>query len=195
MSACACTLFFRIDPEELAERYEAIAEPPDGYLTRLHGCCVLVDAASEVADWAHLVELATPLTADHAIALSVFIVGAHWALALARDGQAGPVAAYTPDQAKTLDQLPHQLLALEGVFDDIFHDDIDRERIDQIFGALLEGAVCAEDALQSVIAMLGVPEDWMRWSWYETIPEQIFLDPDLAARVIPLGAARELWDE
>lgn len=78
---------------------------------------------------------------------------------------------------------------------EIFHDDIDRSRLDELFGALLEGAVSPEEAINELLLMLEVSADWLRWSWYETIPEQLFIDPDLAARVIPLGAAKALQEE
>ena len=195
---CVCsTIFFnKANPEELVALYEAIAEPVNGYLTILDGMAVLVDAlASETANWARQHDLAAALSADDAIALSVFIVGDLWALALARDGQPGPVAAFTPDSSKVLEQLPHKLLGIERQLDDLFPDVTDLEKVDAIFGAMLDGATPAEDGISELLDMLGCPPDWLRWSWYETIPEQLFLDPDLADHVIPLGEARAFWEE
>jgi hypothetical protein len=181
---------------DLRDHYETIAEPANGYLTQLQDACVLVDAvASETADWARQTHLATLLSLDNTVALSVFIIGDLWAIALSYDGKAGPVAAFTPDNSKAIDQLPHVLFALEKQLVDLFPDRVDAEAIDQIFGAMLEGAVSAEDGIVELLDMLGCPPDWLRWSWYETIPEQLFLDPDLTDRVAPLGEARTLWEE
>lgn len=196
MIYCACSIFFHISPEELAERYQLIAEPADGYITELQQQAILVDSATcALADWVRQVGLAVQLSANDKLALSIFIVDKHWALALARDGKAGPVAAYTPDNPKTLEELPYKLLALEDALHEIFHDDINREKLDALFGALLEGALPAEDVIHELLLMLEVPADWLRWSWYETIPEQLFLDPDFSNRVTPLGDARALWEE
>ena len=195
-SPSACTLFFHTSVEEIAVRYEEIATPANGYLTRLDGNCLLVDAAvTETADWARQIHLATQLCVDEVIALSIFIVGDLWALALARDGQPGPVAAFTPDNAKTLELLPNQLLTIERTLVDLFPDRVDAGRIDELFGAMIDGAVTPEEGIGEILDMLGCTPDWQRWSWYETIPEQLFLDPDLTHRVTPLGDARELWDE
>lgn len=196
MTSCACSIFFDISTEELAERYQAIAEPADGYLTELRQQVMLVDATTcELADWVRQVELAALLSAEDKLAISIFIVGKHWALALARDGKPGPVAAYTPDNPKTMEELPYKLLAFEEALDEIFQDDINREELDALFGALLEGVLPAEEVIHQLLLMLEIPADWLRWSWYETIPEQLFLDPDLANRVTPLGDARALWAE
>ncbi len=195
-SPCACTLFFHSSAEEIASHYEEIANPANGYLTRIHGGCLLVDATvSETADWARQIELAIQLCGEDAIAFSILIVGDLWALALARGGQPGPIAAYTPDNVKTLELLPNQLLSIEQMLQEIFPDRVDAAYIDQLFGAMIEGAIEPGEGISEIVDMLGCPPDWQRWSWYETIPEQIFLDPDLSSRVTPLGDARELWDE
>lgn len=196
MTSCACSIFFYISPEELAARYEAIAEPADGYITELQQKLMLVDAtACGLADWVRQVELAVMLSAGDKLAFSIFFVGDHWALAMARDGKPGPVAAYTPDNPKTMEELPYNLLALEDALDENFHDDINREELDILFGALLEGALPAEEVINELLLMLEIPADWLRWCWYETIPEQLFLDPDLTNRVTALGNAKALWEE
>jgi hypothetical protein len=195
-SPSACTLFINASAEEIAERYEEIAIPANGYLTRLNGYCLLVDAtAAETADWQRQIQLSTQVSGDQVIAVSIFMVGDLWALALAHDGQPGPVAAFTPDNAKSLEALPAQLLAVERMLGDLFADRVDIARIDELFGGMIEGALSSEEVMDEILDMLGCPPDWQRWSWYETIPEQLFLDPDLSPRVMPLGDARALWDE
>ncbi len=75
--ACA-TIFFHISPEELVARYENNAEPANGYLVKLNDQepYLLVDAAAtETADWARQLELATLLSEDEGIAFSVLLVG------------------------------------------------------------------------------------------------------------------------
>lgn len=198
-SACACsTIFFghyRVDPEAIIAQYEETVEPANGYLTRLNHECVLVDAtASELADWSRQIDLAAALTSEDVFALSVFLVGDLWALGVARNGKTGPVAAFTPDSPKTLEQIPHKLLAIEQQLIELFPD-ADGEEIDRVLGMLLDGMTSPDDAFSELLDLLGCPADWLRWSWYETIPEQLFLDPDLAHRVTPLGAARALWEE
>ncbi|HEX2949098.1 MAG TPA: hypothetical protein VHV83_05965 [Armatimonadota bacterium] len=197
MANICSTIFFNADPTEISTQYEAIADPANGYLTRLHDdCVVLVDAAaSETADWSRQTQLAALLSANEVIAISVFVVGELWALALAFDGQAGPVAAFTPDNPKAMEELPHKLLAIEQQLDNIFPDGVDTEELDRLFGSMLEGYITPEEGITELFDQLGCPPDWPRWSWYETIPEQLFLDPDLANRVIPLGETRELWEE
>lgn len=196
--ACSTIFFYNNSQrhQEIAAQYEATAEPANGYLTRIDHRSVLVDAlASETADWARQVELAASLTDDYTIAISVFIVGNLWALALARNGQMGPVAAYTPDNPKTIQQISHKLLAIEGQLVDLFPDQVDAESVDAIFGALLETAISPEDGIGQLLEMLECSPNWLRWSWFETIPEQLFIDPDLADCVTPLGEARHLWEE
>ncbi len=195
--SCACsTLFFHCDPRELIAQYEAICEPANGYLTCLNDEVVLVDAlATEQADWGRQTSLAAALTGEDGVALSIFIVGAHWALALAVDGKEGPVAAYVPDDPDALDDLPRELMIIETGLARLFPGLVNAQELDLLFGAMLEGAVPVEEAINSLLAMLGVAPDWLRWSWYETIPEQLFIDPDLADRVTPLGEARLLWEE
>ncbi len=52
-----------------------------------------------------------------------------------------------------------------------------------------------EEAVTQLLAMLDCPPSWLRWSWYETIPQQIFTDPDLLKSVTPLGEAKQFWEE
>jgi len=190
------TIFFHTDAAELTTRYEANAENPCGYLTRLNGEWLFTDAlATETADWARQLELATVMTDEEVIGLSVFMVGNLWALGVSFDGRPGPVAAYVPDNADQMRELPERLLTLENALTDLFPDDADPEEIDELFGAVLEGALPIEDAVSSILAMLGVSPEWPRWSWYETIPEQLFIDPDLADRVVPVGEACQFWEE
>jgi hypothetical protein len=194
----ACSTFFHdVAPEELRRVYEADAEPANGYLVDLHeGWWGLVDAmASETVDWGRQLELASLLTGDDGTAVSVFLVGEHWAMAFTHGGARGPVAVYMPEDRKVLERLPHELLALEGVLAEYFPDDVDADAVDALFGAVLEGATPIEDVFTEICDMLRIAPDWLRWSWYETIPEQLFTDPDLAPRVLPLGAVKELWEE
>lgn len=196
MTSVCSTLFFQSDPREIVNRYEAQVEPANGYLTVLDEVCILVDAlATETANWSRQHELAALLAGDDGVALSVFIVGSLWALSLCRDGQPGTIAAFTPDESKVLEQLPVRLLTIERQLDEYFPNIVDTEEVDTLFGAMLEGARAAEDGISELLAMLGCPPDWLRWSWYETIPEQLFLDPDLADHVTPLGEAKAFWEE
>ncbi|MDO8704709.1 MAG: hypothetical protein Q7J84_07130, partial [Sulfuricaulis sp.] len=65
------TIFFHTDAEELTTRYEANAEHPCGYLTRMDGQWILVDAqATETADWARQLDLAAAMTADDTTGIS-----------------------------------------------------------------------------------------------------------------------------
>lgn len=190
------TFFFRATPETLAERYEAAADPANGYLTRLNGSSLLVDAqATETADWSRQTRLAAAMTDEDEAALSVFIVGESWALALAQGGAPGPVAVYTVGDPDVLDTLPFSLRALEEGLTAQFPRSIHPDAVDYLFGALLEGVIPAEEVVSAILQMLGCAPDWLRWGWYETIPEQLLLDPDLAERVTPLGDARDLWEE
>ena len=152
---CACCTLFISDygsnPTEIAAHYEAIAEPANGYLIRLQHEVMLVDAtAAETADWARQIELATALADENTVALSIFLVGDLWALALAHNERPGPVAAFTPDNTKVLEQLPHSLLAIERQLIDFFPDRVDEEAIDQIFGAMLERAISPGDGISEV---------------------------------------------
>jgi hypothetical protein len=197
-SACS-TLFFAVnslDPVELAARYEALADPANGYLTQLNCAYVFVDAqASETADWSRQIELAGLMATEDALALSIFMAGDLWALALTRAGHPATVAAYTPDNPKTFELLPHKLLALERQLGELFPAQLDVPGVDALFGAILDGAMSAEEGVTALLDMLGCSPDWLRWSWYETIPDQLFLDPDLSPRVTPLGEARNFWEE
>jgi hypothetical protein len=195
--AYACgTLFHGVRQEEIVGAYEAGVEPANGYLTRLDEWLLLVDAtATEMADWDRQIRMALALTVDGGTAISVFLVGKTWALALAHEGKAGPVAAFAPDEETALDDLPHRLLRFEHGLGELFPYLVDTETVDALFGVLLDGGISAEAVFTEILAMLEVPGDWLRWSWYETIPEQLFLDPDLAHRVTPLGEAKPLWEE
>ncbi|MHB9023401.1 MAG: hypothetical protein ACYC7E_04390 [Armatimonadota bacterium] len=196
-TACACsTLFQRIAPEELIERYEENADPANGYLTQVGDWWELVDAqASEMADWSRQTQLAADLAEEDTLAISVFLAGDSWALALATAGKQGPVAVFTPDDTDVLERLPHQLLAIENNLEQWLPGDIDAEKIDAIFGAILEGALPADEGLDELLILLGCSPDWLRWSWYEAIPLQLITDPDFVGRVQPLGEAKALWEE
>jgi len=196
MSIACTTIFFHTNAVELITRYEEHAENPCGYLTRLNDQWVFVDAlATETADWARQQELATAMTEDEVIGISVFMVGNLWALGMAFDGRLGPVAAYVPENADQMRELPERLLAVERALTDLFPGQIEAETIDALFGAVLEGAQPFEDAVTEILEMLGVSPEWIRWAWYETIPEQLFIDPDLAGRVTPIGEACQFWEE
>jgi len=196
MSIACTTIFFHTDAEDLIARYEANTEKPCAYLTRVNECWVFVDAlATETADWARQLELATVMTEDEVIGLSVFIVGEHWAIGLTYDGRLGPVAAYLPDVATQMRLLPQRLLSIEKALDDLFPDQADPERIDAFFGAVLEGALSIDEAMTEILGLLGCPGDWLRWSWFETVPDQLFIDPDITDRVVPVGETRHFWEE
>jgi len=193
--AC-CTFFQHVTPEELAVSYEESAEPANGYLVSLNTWWMLDDAtATEASDWGRQLELATQLTGEEGTAISVFLVGELWTLALCHGGNRGPVALFVPGDSKLLEQLPHQLLAFEQAFGELFPDDVDTDEVDSIFGALLDGAMLPEEAFSSLLQMVGVAADWQRWCWCETVPYQLFTDPDLSSRVIPLGLAKAFWEE
>jgi hypothetical protein len=193
--AC-CTLLYVTDPETLAARYEAGIEPADGYLTYLDGWWMLVDAtATATGNWARQRDIGLALSDEAGVALSIFITGDEWALALAVNGEPGPTAIFTPQNDEVMARVPFSLMALEQALGLLYPDRVDVDEVDYLFGALLEGALAPEEAVDGVVRMLGVPDDWMRWSWYESIPEQLFTDPDLADRVVPLGDAKDLWEE
>jgi hypothetical protein len=196
-SAYICaTIFFNANPDVLAAMYEACADPAEGYLTRLNRQLILTDAAATAsADWARQAELATALALEDTIAISVFLTGRQWAIAVAHNGLPGPVAVFDQDDHKAFDQLPFKLLAIEETITLLFPKLVDKSRIDMLFGAMLEDAISPEEGMASFFEMLGCPQDWPRWSWYDTIPEQLFLDPDLAERVTPLGEAKKFWEE
>ena len=193
--AC-CSLFSVVSPELLAERYEQGIEPPNGYLTQLDGWWLLVDGtACETGNWARQRDIGIALSADEGIAVSVFIADEEWALSLAVNGEPGPTTIYLPDNDELLARAPYTLMALETAFSLLYPDRMDVDEVDALFGALLEGASPPEVVFTALFAMLGIPEDWQRWAWFESIPEQLFTDPDLADRVIPLGEAKQLWEE
>ncbi len=193
--AC-CTLFAVTHPETLAERYTVGIDPPDGYLTYLNGWWMLVDAtATATGNWARQRDIGLALSDEEGVALSIFITDDEWALALAVNGEPGPTAIFTPQNDEVMARAPYSLMALEQALGLLYPDRIDTEEVDYLFGALLDGALPAEEAINEIVLMLGCPADWMRWSWYESVPEQLITDPDLADRVIPLGAAKALWEE
>lgn len=196
-SACACgTIFFWGDPEALAQEYEAEAEPANGYLTAVGAGWLLADAtASETADWERQLTLAAVMSDENQLAISVFLAGGCWVLALTVGGQPGPKAVCIPEDTRVMQQLPLELMAFEQALVDRFPDRVEADELDAVFGAVLEGAIAPDEMLTSVLQMLGCTADWQRWSWYETIPQELFLDPDLTDRVIPLGTARQLWEE
>lgn len=196
-SAYACaTFFFGASPGNLVEGYEELVEPANGYLTNLESCWALTDAiASETGDWVRQTELAVMLTSEDEVALSIFLVGEHWAMAVAANGQPGPVVAFAADDPDLEQYLPQRLLNIEKALDVLFPELIDAEEVDALFGALIDQAVHPDEVFSSILAMLGVAADWQRWCWYETIPEQLILDPDFSDRVIPLGHAKDLWEE
>ncbi len=195
--ACICCTVFLAAPEaQLIDVYEENAEPADGYLIRLGDAQLLVDAlATETADWARQVELAGLMTGEDLTAISLFLVGAQWGLALNHGTRPAIMAAYDAEAPKLLDQLPRQLLAFERTLEDLYPGEVDGDALDALFGAMLESALPIEEAFNTLLSQLGCPPDWLRWSWYETIPQQLFLDPDLADRVQPLGRTREFWEE
>jgi hypothetical protein len=195
--AIACmTIFFHAGADELAARYQAAADRPCGYLTRVGERWIFTEAtATETADWERQLELAAAMTDEGVVGISVLLVGAHWALAVARDGRAGPMAVCVPDNEEQARALPRQLSAVEQALVELFPDEIDAERVDELFGAVLEGATPIDEAVTEILGMLGCSAEWPRWSWYETIPEQLFIDPDLAERVVPIGDACQLWEE
>lgn len=190
------TIFFHSDAGELAARYEEHAENPCAYLTRVNDEWIFTDSlATETADWARQFELATAMTEDEVTGISVFMVGDLWALGVSYDGRRGPVAAFVPDNAAQMRELPQRLLAVENALAELFPDAVDPDRIDALFGAVLEGVLPFEEAVTSIFEMLGVLAEWLRWSWFEAIPEQLFIDPDLADRVVPVGEACGFWEE
>jgi len=196
MSIACMTIFFHTDGPELISRYEATAENPSAYFTRVNGEWIFTDElATETADWARQQELAMVMTEEEVIGISVFMVGNLWALGVAFDGRQAPVAAYVPDNADQMRELPGRLLGIESALADLFPDNADPQVIDELFGAVLEGALPFEEAVSSIFDMLGVPPEWLRWSWFETIPQQLFIDPDLSDRVVPVGEASLLWEE
>jgi hypothetical protein len=193
-SVC-CTVFQRVSPEELIERYEENADPANGYLTEVGDWWELVDAqASETADWRRQIQLATELADEDTLAISIFIAEDSWALALATAGKQGPLAVYAPEDKDVIDRIPQQLLTIENILVQ-WLSDVEVEKVDVIFGAMIEGALPAEEGLDELLTMLGCSPDWLRWSWFETIPQQLFIDPDLKDRVRPLGEAKALWEE
>ena len=192
--ACV-TVFLLADREALVSRYESLAEPANGYLTRVGETYLMTDAAaSEGSDWARQVRLALEMS-EELTALTIVIYEEYWALTLAHDEQQGPAAIYLPVAPEMLRNLPRQLFDVEKALVDLLPFDADADRIDALFGAVLEEALPIEDALTELLGMFGCPAEWIRWSWYETIPQQLFTDPDLAGRVTPLGEARQFWEE
>ncbi len=193
--AC-CTAFYVREPDVLAERYTLGIAPPNGYLVQAGTWWLLVDGtAAETGNWGRQRDIATVLSAEEGVALSVFITDAEWAIALAVNGEPGPTAVYLPDNAELIARAPFSLMALEQALGLLFPDLADMDRIDALFGALLEDAEPPETVFSELYIMLGVAEDWLRWAWFEAIPDQLFTDPDFADRVIPLGEARTLWEE
>jgi len=193
--ACA-TVFFHAHRDDLIARYHEHADPADGYLTQVGETYVMVDApAAEIADWARQVRLGLEMSGEGVIALTVVLLGQYWALALSHDEQPGPAAVCIPNEPDMNTQLPRQLFEIERTLVEWLPFDADADEIDTIFGAMLEEALPVEEAFSELLAMLGCPPEWIRWSWYETIPQQLFIDPDLASRVTPLGAAKAFWEE
>lgn len=195
MTLACTTIFFHAAADELAALYETATEQQDGYLTQVGETWVFTDAlATATADWVRQLELATAMSQDDVAALTVLIVGDAWTMSVAFDGQRGPVAVFAPGEERQPERLPHELLALERTLTDLFPDDIEAEGLDALFGAVLDGALPMEQVVDAIMTMLHVPEEWTRWSWYDLIPEQLFVDPDLADRVKPLGEAKAFWE-
>lgn len=193
--AC-CTAFYVVSPEVLAERYTTGIDPPNGYLTQAGAWWLLVDGtAAETGNWGRQRDIGTVLSTEEGVALSVFITDEEWAVALAVNGEPGPSAVYLPDNDELLARAPYSLMALEQALGLLFPDYMIIDEVDALFGALLEGATPPETVFTELFTMLGVSPDWLCWAWFESIPDQLFTDPDLSDRVIPLGEARELWEE
>jgi hypothetical protein len=193
--AC-CTFFYITSPEILVERYLQGIEPANGYLTQAGTWWQLVDGtAAETGNWARQRDIGTALSTEEGVALSVFIADEEWAISLSVNGEPGPSAVYLPDNAELLSRVPYSLMALEQALGLLFPDYVDLDTVDALLGALLEGALPPETAFTELFTMLGIPEDWLRWALFEAIPDQLILDPDLSDRVLPLGAAHDLWEE
>jgi hypothetical protein len=193
--AC-CTAFLNTDPEHLIEQYEALADPPCGYLTRVGALWLLTDVqATETADWGRQLRLGTEITENGCASISVFCVGDRWGIAVAVDGVEGPIAVYEPDDAGLMADLPRRLLGVERTLAALSGGAVNAAEVDRLFGALLEGVLPFDEVVEGVLLMLGCHTDWLRWAWADTIPQQLFLDPDLADRVLLLGDAKGLWEE
>ncbi|MHB9134018.1 MAG: hypothetical protein ACYDBB_23360 [Armatimonadota bacterium] len=193
--AC-CSIIFNVPADELIARYEANAEPANGYLTRLDDSWVMVDAfASETADWGRQSLLAAEMTGEDGVAISILMTGQYWALGLAHAGKPGTMAVYLPGNEDVLDKLPFKLMEFEQGLVALFPDALDADELDRIFGAVIEMALPIDDAVDAILAMLGCAPDWLRWSWYDAIPHQLFMDPDFIGRVRPMGEAKDLWSE
>lgn len=196
MAHICCTLFDRCLPDELTAHYEAYAEPANGYLIRLQHWSLLVDAvATETANWVRQCELSAEMTCEDGVAVSLFLVDRYWAIAVAAGGKRRAFAAYMPDDPKLFERLPNELHKVEQALALYFPDDIDIVRVDELFGAIIDNGITVEDGFLALTDLLGISPEWLRWSWYETIPEQLFTDPDLAPRVKALGDAKQLWEE
>ncbi len=193
--AC-CTALYIVSPEVLIERYLHGIEPPNGYLTQCGTWWLLVDGtATETGDWGRQRDIGTALSTEEGVAISVFLADMEWAISLSVNGEPGPGVVYMPDNAELIARSPYSLMALEQALGLLFPDLVDLDEVDYLFGALLEDALAPEVVSTELFTMLGLTPDWLRWAWFETIPDQLFTDPDLSDRVIPLGEARELWDE
>jgi hypothetical protein len=191
-----CSIFFGTTADQLCDAYEAIAEPANAYLTRVGTGLLLADVvACETADWGRQLRLGTEMTHTGGASFSVFAAGDRWGMAVATDGVEGPVAVFEPDEEEIMADLPRRLLGVEKALAALSPERVDAAEVDRAFGALLEGVMTADDAAGIVLTMLGCHIDWPRWAWAETVPHQLFLDPDLADRVTPLGEAKDLWEE
>jgi hypothetical protein len=191
-----CSVFFGESAGHLCDEYVAVAEPANAYLTRVGVGLILTDAvATETADWGRQLRLGTELTTAGGVSFSVFAAGDRWGMAIATDGVEGPVAVFEPDEPAVMAELPMRLMGLEKSLAALSPEHVNDAELDRVFGALFEGVMTVDEVADIVLTMLGCSSDWPRWAWAETVPEQLFLDPDLTDRVTPLGDATGLWEE
>jgi hypothetical protein len=188
MPFCA-TYFLYCHPEELSSTYLEAIDTPAGYLVSSGNGMIFTDAViTETANWHRQTELAGEMAGDSGLALSYFAVGNTWGISLHYAGKQLSTA-YDYDNPKMQEKITGTLIEIETELIIAFPTKIDSDELDAMLGGLLSGVISSDDVFNYLLLAIGASPDWIRWSWYEAVAENLNIDPDLEERVAPLGNA------
>ncbi len=188
MPFCA-TFFLYCNPEDLTNGYLEAIDTPAGYLVSSGNGYIFTDSViTETANWHRQTELAGEFAADNGLALSYFAVGNTWGISLHSGGKQLSTA-YDYENPKMQEKITGTLIDIENELINAFPAKIDSDELDAMLGGLLSGVVGPDDAFNYLLLAIGASPDWIRWSWYEAVADNLNIDPDLEDRVAPLGNA------
>ena len=188
MAICA-TFFLYCNPEEISSAYLEAIDTPAGYLVSSGRGVIFTDAViTETANWHRQSELAVELAGDNGFALSYFAVGNTWGISLHYNGKQLSTA-YDYDNPKMQEKITGTLIEIETELINQFPDSIDADVLDAMLGGLLSGAISVDDVFNYILTAANASADWIRWSWYEAVADNLIIDPDQESWVAPLGNA------